>query len=113
VWQIESPDVRGATFVYLFSRPIRCTDLSFTGWDRTLDDGTLLLAIEMFGATPGDYLAVRGPGATDHQAIVQWIGPSKPHASGSAVADGGWVTQGTTRARSRVDVTFGTSRVTA
>jgi hypothetical protein len=116
-WEIESPDVRGATHVYLFSHPIRCTDLSFTGWDHVLEEGTVVVSVETFGSTPGDYLAVPDPGGSEREASVQWTGASRRHAPTSVVASGGWVTLRAVHAHASasgsIDVTFGTGRVTA
>jgi hypothetical protein len=115
-WRIESPDVEGVNVVYLFSSPVRCIDLSFTGWDRGFDNGTTVLALEMFGTTSGDYLVGPGPAPSSHGAIVQWIGPSSHAAPSSITATGGWVVLDASVPRSSTsgsfDVSFGANRLT-
>jgi hypothetical protein len=52
---IESPDADAATVVYLFSKPVRCLDLSLPGWDKLMGDKTFVLEIVLGGKGPGTY----------------------------------------------------------
>ena len=108
-WVIESPDAEGSTVVYLFSTPVRCVDLSFSGWDRALEDGTTILAIEVFGKEPGSYLTLPTPTPSQRAAAVAWMRPSQRGASVDVRASGGWVTLDAISTRSSVRGSFALS----
>jgi hypothetical protein len=115
-WVIESPEVEGATVVYLFSRPVACVALSFSGWDSALEDGTAVLAIEMFGSEPGSYLASSASGPSPRAAGAVWMRSARQGASVDLRASSGWVTLNAISrlgaARGSFALTFGSASVT-
>jgi hypothetical protein len=89
---IDSPDSDAATVIYLLSRPARCIDLSFTGWDRALTRGTSVLEIELLGKAPGSFLAVTSPTLAPFEAAVEFERPSSDGFGTESRSTGGWVT---------------------
>jgi hypothetical protein len=55
VFLIGNPDVALSTVVYIFSQPIKCTDISKAGWDTTITNMTQILELKMMGTTPAVY----------------------------------------------------------
>jgi hypothetical protein len=77
---IESPDSDTTTVIYLLSKPVRCVDLSFSGWDRALGTGSSVLELN----------------STDDAAPVEPRGPTNgPPANGLALAAPGIVPRAT------------------
>ena len=91
-FRIESPDSDRATVIYLLSRPVRCIDLSFTGWDRALPHGTSVLEIEVLGKTAGSFLAVSSATLSPFEAAVEYERPSPDEPGNETRSTGGWVT---------------------
>jgi len=115
-WRIESPEVEGATVVYLFSQPMACVDLSFAEWDGVMEDGATVLAIEVFGKEPGNYLAASATSPSPQTARAVWMRRSRRGASLDLQASGGSVTLDAISplgaARGSFALTFGTGSVT-
>ena len=61
-WLIGRPDDPARTRVlHLFDQPVKCGEISHTGWDESITDGTQVLELKLIGSTPGDYsVAVDG-----------------------------------------------------
>jgi hypothetical protein len=114
-WFIESPEVEGATFLYLFSTAVPCSTLSFSGWDRMVGDETAILAVEIFGTEPGVYSELSGPGPSPRTAAGVWSRASR-RGGADWPASGGWVVLDALvqrrAARGTFSVTFGMRRVT-
>jgi len=89
---IESPDADATTVVYLFSNPVRCLDLSFSGWDRTVENGTLVLELRLLGKAPGSFLAVTDPTFSAHEAAAEWMRTSADPPPVDVRSKGGWIT---------------------
>lgn len=51
-------DDPATTVVYVFSKPVACSDLATPGWDTRITDGTSVLEMKSFGTTPGMYKVV-------------------------------------------------------
>ena len=108
---IESPDSIAATIVYLFSKPVRCLDLSFSEWDQAIDRSTMVLELDIVGKAPGSYLVVDAPAPSQREAIVRVARAGARGAPHESRATGGWlVVDGLSPggpARGSFTVTFG------
>jgi hypothetical protein len=113
---IENPESEVTTVVYLFSNPVRCLDLSFSGWDRTITNGTLVLELKLMGKAPGSFLAVSTPTLSMREAAAQWMRASADPPPIEVRSTGGWVTLDTLVPRGPTTGTFslafGTGQVT-
>jgi hypothetical protein len=89
---IESPDSNAATVVYLFSKAVRCLDLSFSQWDQALDPNTMVLELDIVGKAPGSYLAVDTSAPSAREAVVRVARASARGGRGESRASGGWLT---------------------
>jgi hypothetical protein len=89
---IENPESDATTVVYLFSNPVRCLDLSFAGWDRTITNGTLVLELKLLGKAPGSFLAVTGPTLSTREGAAQWMRASADPPPIEVRSTGGWIT---------------------
>jgi hypothetical protein len=89
---IESPDSNAATVVYLFSKPVRCLDLSFSAWDQALDPNTMVLELDLVGKAPGSYLAVDTPTPSQREAVIRVARASARGGPRELRANGGWLT---------------------
>lgn len=53
-----APDDPATTVVYVFSKPVECSELATPGWDTRITNGTSVLEMKSFGTTPGTYKVV-------------------------------------------------------
>ena len=51
-------DDPATTVVYVFSKPVACSELATPGWDTRITNGTSVLEMKSFGSTPGMYKVV-------------------------------------------------------
>jgi hypothetical protein len=113
---IESPDSSAATIVYLFSKPVRCLDLSFSDWDQSIGSNTMVLELDIVGKAPGSYLVVDSPAPSPREAGVRVARAGARGASPESRATGGWLTiDGLSPggpARGSFTVTFGSRQMT-
>jgi hypothetical protein len=49
------PDVAASTVIYLFSKPIKCADITKAGWDTTITNATQILEVKAMGTTAAVY----------------------------------------------------------
>jgi hypothetical protein len=89
---IESPDSDTTTVIYLFSKPVRCVDLSFAGWDRGLGAGGSVLELKVSGKAPGSYLSVTTPTLSAREAVAEWMRTSTKGIANEVRSSGGWIT---------------------
>jgi hypothetical protein len=89
---IESPESDGTTVIYLFSKPVRCLDLSFAGWDRTIARGTLVLDLRLLGKAPASFLVVTEPTLSSREAAAEWMRTSGDPPPVEVRSKGGWIT---------------------
>jgi hypothetical protein len=103
---IESPDVESTTVIYIFSKPVRCLDLSFSEWDRHLPRGTTFLALKINGPPQRQLNAVKtetpGPG----EAVANYARSAAPEIANETRATGGTVTLMAFVPRSYATVSF-------
>jgi hypothetical protein len=103
---IESPESEGTTVIYLTSPPLRCIDLSFSGWDRLTATGTLILQLKVLGKRPGRYLAVLPQTLSPGEGTAKWMRSERARVSSEEDAQGGWITIDTLSPRGRVSGSF-------
>lgn len=53
-----APDDPATTVVYVFSKPVACSELGSPGWDTRIADGTSVLEMKAFGTMPGAFKVV-------------------------------------------------------
>jgi hypothetical protein len=86
---IESPDASTDTVVYLFSRPVRCSALSFSGWDDALEPEAAALELDFAGKSPGEYSVIAG--ANRRRAVaVRLVRTSERAGTDESSATAGW-----------------------
>jgi hypothetical protein len=88
---IESPESEATTVIYLLSKPVRCVDLSFSDWDRTITNGTLVLELKILGKVPGSFLVVSTPTPSTREAVAEWMRASADPSPVEVSSTGGWV----------------------
>jgi hypothetical protein len=96
---IETPDDESTTVIYVFSRPVRCIDLSFAGWDMHLPGGTTFLELKVSGHVPGTVWAVQAERPAAGQVVVTYARPFVGGDSREVRASGGTVTLAAIAAR--------------
>ena len=69
---IGAPDDPATTVVYLFSKPVACSDLATPGWDTRIADGTQMLEMKMFGTSPATYNVVTTQTPAPGEAAVNY-----------------------------------------
>ncbi len=113
---IESPDSDATTVVYLFSNPVRCLDLSFSGWDRAVSNGTLVLELKLLGKAPGTFISVTDPTLSVREAAAEWMRTSADPPPVEVRSKGGFIKLETLSARGPAtggfSLDFGVSRLT-
>jgi hypothetical protein len=81
------------TIVYLFSRAMTCMDLSFTGWDERIAEGTVVLALELRKPRRGDLVVVPADAQAAGEASARLTRSSRAKGGGKeADAERGTVT---------------------
>jgi hypothetical protein len=89
---IENPESDLATVIYLLSKPVRCIDLSFAGWDRTIANGTLVLELKLLGKSAGMYRAVGESALAPGEGSAEWMRTSSDPPPVEVRSQGGWIT---------------------
>ena len=87
-----APDDPSTTVVFVFSKPVSCSELSSPGWDTRITNGTQFLEMKMFGQSPGAFTAVTTTTPAPGEASVNYtlsVMTGAPKESGSS---GGTVT---------------------
>lgn len=70
-YRIGAPDDPARTIVvYVFDKPIGCNEISDTGWDTSISDGTQAIEMKLIGTAAGDYIVAVGPTFSQGQASV-------------------------------------------
>jgi hypothetical protein len=67
-----APDDPATTVVYVFSKPVACSELGSPGWDARITNGTSVLEMKSFGSMPGDYKVVTTPTPAPGEASVNY-----------------------------------------
>jgi hypothetical protein len=108
-----APDDPATTVVYVFSKPVACSELATPGWDTRITNGTSVLEMKSFGTMPASYTVVTTLTPAPGEASVNYTLSSTtgtPKEDGSTM---GTVTLTTltpnVSAKGSFTLTFGTS----
>lgn len=71
-YHVGSPDDPATSVVYLFSNPILCSEITSTGWDGSITDGTDILEIKAVGTAAAVYPVSSLPTAPSGDASVNY-----------------------------------------
>jgi len=109
---IGAPDSAASTVVYVFSAPIKCSEISKVGWDTRVADKTQALELKMIGTTaPATFTVVMSPTPAPGQASVNYTLTSQTGTPGEVISSGGTVTlsalKASTSATGSFDLQFG------
>ena len=67
-----APDDPTTTVVYVFSKPVACSDLQNPGWDTKVPEGTRVLEMKAFGSDLRTYTVVTTPTPAPGEASVNY-----------------------------------------
>ena len=67
---IGMPDSAATTVIYLFSKPVACSDLCAPGWDTRISDGTQILELKALGVSPTTFPVVKTATPAPGEAVV-------------------------------------------
>ena len=113
---LGAPDDPATTVVYVFSKPVKCSDLSTPGWDKRITNATQFLEMKMFGTTPATYKVTGSPTPAPGEAAVNYTLSSTAGVPKETAGTAGTVTLATvvatTDATGSFALTFGTHSVT-
>lgn len=112
IW-LGAPDDPSTTVVYVFSKPVACSDLSSPGWDKRIADATQFLEMKMFGLAPATYTVVTTPTPAPGEASVNYTLSSQSGTPQETSASGATVTLDALQPQAVVtgsfNVTFGSN----
>ncbi|MDB4993558.1 MAG: hypothetical protein JWM74_990 [Myxococcaceae bacterium] len=112
---IGAPDSAETTVVFVFSKPVKCSDLATPGWDQRIADGTQLLEMKIFGKDPGAFKAVTTVTPAPGEASVNYTLSSTAGTPKETGSSGGSVTlealAASTSAQGRFSLQFGASKL--
>ena len=113
---LGAPDSASTTVVYVFSKPIACSDLASPGWDTRIPDATQFLEMKMFGTAPASFTVVTTLTPAPGEASVNYTLSSQTGTPNEMGASGGTVTLDTVQAQltatGTVDVHFAQNTLT-
>jgi hypothetical protein len=89
---IGAPDDPMTTVVYIFSNPIKCSELAMPGWDQRITDRTQILEMKAFGTTPGMFTVVTTVTPAPGEAVVNYTLSSTAGTPAEQVGSGGTIT---------------------
>jgi hypothetical protein len=95
---IGSPDDPATTVVYLFSKPVTCSELATPGWDTRITNGTQMLEMKMFGTSPATYKVVTTQTPAPGEAAVNYTLSATSGTPTEQVGSGGTITLAKTTA---------------
>ena len=89
---LGSPDDAATTVVYVFSKPVKCSDLATPGWDTRITDKTQFLEMKMFGVTKATYTVTKSLTPAPGEASVNYTLSSTSGTPVETSSSGGTVT---------------------
>ena len=90
-----APDDPATTVIYVFSKPVKCSDFSTPGWDKRITDKTQFLEMKMFGLTPATYTVTTSATPAPGEASVNYTLSSTSGVPVETASSGGTVTLST------------------
>lgn len=103
---LGAPDDPSTTVVYLFSKPVNCSDLSTPGWDKRITDKTQFLEMKMFGLTPATFTVTTSATPAPGEAVVNYTLSATTGTPKETGGGGGTVTLTTVNATKNVTGSF-------
>ncbi len=103
---LGSPDDPATTVVYLFSKPVACSELATPGWDTRIANGTQMLEMKMFGTSPATYKVVTTQTPAPGEAAVNYTLSATSGTPAEQVGSGGTITLTKTTAGVRATGSF-------
>lgn len=103
---LGAPDSTSTTVVYVFSKPVACSDLASPGWDTRIPDATQFLEMKMFGTAPAPFTIVTTLTPAPGEASVNYTLSSQTGTPNEMGASGGTVTLDTIQAQLTATGTF-------
>jgi hypothetical protein len=89
---IGTPDDPATTVVYVFSKPVACSELSTPGSDTRIANGTQMLEMKMFGTSPATYSVVTTQTPAPGEAAVNYTLSATSGTPTEQAGSGGTVT---------------------
>jgi hypothetical protein len=89
---IGQPDSAATTVVYLFSKPVVCSDLCSPGWDTRIADGTQVLELKALGVAPATFPVVKTLTPATGEAVVNTTISSTSATPSETSGSGGTLT---------------------
>jgi hypothetical protein len=104
---LDASNNTNTTVVYLFSKPVQCSDIQAAAWDGRITDGTQILELKMWGTTPAmDYTVTSSATPAPGEAAVSYSVSVNGGATNDFVGTGGKVRLETRVAQSKVTGSF-------
>jgi hypothetical protein len=110
-WLIGAPDDPQQTrVIYVFDKPIACSEISMAGWDTTITDATQALEIKLIGTKAGKYPVATSAQPATGEANVNYTLSTTTGTPAETVSKSGIVTldaiKDGTSASGSFDLTF-------
>ena len=86
---IGSPDDPATTVVYAFDTPVLCSDITATGWDTRITDGTQILEMKMIGQSLQTYVVATNAVAAAGRSTVNYTLSSTTGTPQEVLSSGG------------------------
>jgi hypothetical protein len=103
---LGNPDDPASVVVYVFSKPVTCSDITSMGWDTRITDATQALEMKLIGTTPATYPVATGPNVGQGEASVNYTLTSTSHTPMEQISSGGSVVLSTVVPMSHVTGSF-------
>ncbi len=103
---LGAPDDPATSVVYVFSKPVKCSDLGSPGWDTRITNGTQFLEMKMLGTTPRTYKVTTSKTPAVGEAVVNYTLSSTSGTPVETAGTGGAVTLMTVNAKANVTGSF-------
>jgi hypothetical protein len=103
---IGAPDDPATTVVYVFSKPVKCSDISSPGWDTRITNATQFLEMKMFGTKVATYKVTTSKTPAAGDASVNYTLSTTTGTPAETVGNSGTVTLATITAKTNVTGNF-------
>jgi hypothetical protein len=92
-WLIGAPDDPQQTrVIYVFDKPVTCSEISMAGWDTAITDATQALEIKLIGTKPGKYPVATSAQPATGEASVNYTLSAMTGTPAETVSKSGSVT---------------------
>jgi hypothetical protein len=92
-WLIGAPDDPQQTrVIYVFDKPVACSEISMAGWDTTITNATQAIEIKLIGTKPAKYPVATGAQPATGEASVNYTLSATTGTPAETLSKGGSVT---------------------